>query len=126
MDSVEFQNVVVHLHERIVHLLTMNVGRIAEHRHLCFWTVLVAQTDGVINDFCEVGMAGGLAVACKGQHVRQLPVLTHLGELCLQLFCHFLACWSWKGWSVVGIKATFAVDAVKRAYLAVGRLQVDA
>ena len=67
--GVEFQNVIVHAQQSIVHLWTVNHGGVAEHADLCLRTVLVAQTDGVVDNLGKMGMAGGFAIAGKGQHV---------------------------------------------------------
>ena len=67
IDSVEFQDVVIHLHEGIMYLLTVDHRGIAEYGDLSLRTVLVAQTDGVGDDLGEVGMTGRFAVACKSE-----------------------------------------------------------
>ena len=124
--GVELQDVVVDTHQGVVHLWTVNHCGVAEHADLGIGTVLVAQTDGIVDDLSKVGMAGGLAIAGKGEHVGQLPFGHHLLQLLFQLLCHQLARRTGKGRAVIAIESTLAVDAVEGAYLAVGRLQVDA
>ena len=124
--GVELQDVVVDTHQGVVHLWTVNHCGVAEHADLGIGTVLVAQTDGVVDNLGKVGMAGGLAIAGKGQHVGQLPFGHHLLQLLFQLLCHQLARRTGKGRAVIAIESTLAVDAVEGAHLAVGRLQVDA
>ena len=69
VDGIKFQDVVVHPHQGIVNGLAVDHRGIAQHGDLCHRTVLIAQTDGVVDDLCEVGMTGGLAITGKGQHV---------------------------------------------------------
>ena len=68
----------------------MDHGGVAQHGHFRQRTVLVAQTDGVGDDLSEVRMTGGLAVACEGQHIRQLTLGSHRLELCLQSLSYLL------------------------------------
>ena len=67
--GVEFQNVIVHAQQSIVHLWAVNHGGVAEHADLRVGTILVAQTDGVVDNLGKMGMTGGFAIAGKGQHV---------------------------------------------------------
>ncbi len=124
--GVQFQDVVVDAHQSIVHLWTVYHGGIAEYADFCSWTILVAQPDGVVNNLGKVGVTGGLAIACKGQHVRQLPLGRHLLKLGFQLFSYLFAGRHGQGRTVVFIEAALTVDAVEAAHLAVGRQQIDA
>ncbi len=126
VDGVELQDVVVHSHEGVVHLLAVDHGGIAQHGDLRLGTVVVAQADGVVDDLSEVGMTGGLAVAGKGQHVGQLAIGRHLQQLLLQRLGHLAARGQGQGGAVVFVESAFAVDAVERAQLPISRQQVDA
>ena len=126
IDGVEFQDVVIHLHERVVYLWTVDHRGIAEYGDLRLRTVLVAQTDGVGDDLCEVGMTGGFAVACKGEDIGQLTVGHHLLEFGFQFLRHLLTGGERERRTVVFIETTLAIDAVERADLTVGWQQVDA
>ena len=126
IDGVEFQDVVIHLHERVVYLWTVDHRGIAEYGDLRLRTVLVAQTDGVGDDLCEVGMTGGFAVACKGEDIGQLTVGHHLLEFGFQFLRHLLTGGEGERRTVVFIETTLAIDAVERADLTVGWQQVDA
>jgi len=126
IDSVEFQDVVIHLHEGIMYLLTVDHRGIAEYGDLSLRTVLVAQTDGVGDDLGEVGMTGRFAVACKGEDIGQLTVGHHLLEFGFQFLRHLLTGGEGERRTVVFIETTLAIDAVERTDLAVGWQQVDA
>ena len=71
-------------------------------------------------------MAGGFAIASKGEHVGQLTLSGHLDQGFFQLLRHLLAGRTGQGRAMVGIETTLAIDAVEAAYFAVGRHQVDA
>ena len=89
-------------------------------------TILVAQADGIVDNLSKVRMAGGLTVACKGQHVRQLPLSRHLLQFGLQLFCYQFTCRTGQRGAVVFIQTALAIDTVEGADLTVGRHEVDA
>ena len=125
VNGVEFQNVVVYPHQRVVHLLTMDHRRVAQHTHLSLRTILVSQPNGVVDDFSEVRMTGRLTVAGKGQHIGQLSLGTHLLQLLLKFCGHLLAGRHRQGGAMVLVEAALAVDTVEAAHLAVGRQQVD-
>ena len=78
VNGIELQDVVVHPHQGIVYGLTVNHRRVAQHRDLGLGTVLVAQADGVVDDFGEVGVARRLTIAGEGQHIGHLTVFLHL------------------------------------------------
>ena len=78
VNGVELQDVVVHPHQGVVYGLTVNHRRVAQHGDLGLGTVLVAQADGVVDDFGEVGVARRFAVAGEGQHIGHLAVFLHL------------------------------------------------
>ena len=99
---------------------------LAQHADLGTGTILVAQLDDIVYDLRKVGMAGGLSIAGKGQHVRQLPLGCHLLQLGLELEGYLLAGRHGQGRAVVFVEAALAVDAVETAHLAVSRQQVDA
>ena len=124
--SVQFQDVVVDAHQGIVYLWTVYHGGIAQHADLGTGTILVAQLDDIVYNLRKVGMAGGLSIAGKGQHVRQLPLGRHLLQLGLELEGYLLTGRHGQGRAVVFVEATLAVDAVETAHLAVSRQQVDA
>ena len=126
IDSVEFQDVVIHLHEGIMYLLTVDHRGIAEYGDLSLRTVLVAQTDGVGDDLGEVGMTGRFAIACKSEDIGQLAVGHHLLEFGFQFLRHFLTGGEGERRTMVFIETTLAIDAVERTDLAVGWQQVDA
>ena len=83
--GVEFQDVIIHLHEGIVYLGTVDHCAVAEYGDLGLRTVLVAQTDGVGDDLCKMRMTGGLAIAGKGEDIGQLTAGYHLLELGFEL-----------------------------------------
>ena len=124
--GIQFQNVVVHTHQRIVYLRAMDERGVRQHAYFGFRAILIAQTDGVVYDFGKMRMARRLTIACKGQHIGQQPFCLHLLKLCLQFLCHFLTCRLRQGGAMVFVEAALAIDAVKRAYLAIGRQQIDA
>ena len=57
-NGVEFQDVVVDQHQCVVYLLAVNHSRIGEHADLSLRTVLVAQADGVADDFGKMRLLG--------------------------------------------------------------------
>ena len=126
IDGVEFQDIVVHTHQGVVHRLAVDHGRVAEYRHLGLRTILVAQADDVVDDLCEMRMTGGLAITGKGEHIGQLSISRHLLELGLELGGHLLSGGHGEGGAMVFVETTLAVDTVETAYLAVSRQQVDA
>ena len=67
--GVEFQNVIVHAQQSIVHFWAVYHRGVTEYTDLCLRTVLVAQTDGIVDNLSEMGMTGGFAIAGKSQHV---------------------------------------------------------
>ena len=71
-------------------------------------------------------MTGRLAIASKSEHIGQLPIGSHLDEGLFQLPSHLLASRAGQGGMMVGIEATFAIDAVETAHLTVGWHEVDA
>ena len=106
--------------------LAVNHGRVGEHRDASLGAILVAQAEGVVDDFRKVRVTCRFAVACKSEYVGQLTIMLHLLQLLFQFGGHFLTCWQWQGRAVVFVEATLAIDAVERTDLAVGRQQVDA
>ena len=109
-----------------MYLLAMNHGGVGEHADLRFRTILVAQKDGVVDDFCKMRMTGRFTVACKGEYIRQLTLCRHALQGLLQLGSHLFTCRTGQGRAMVGIEATLAIDAVEAAHLTVGRHEVDA
>ena len=91
VDGVELLDVVVYQHQRVMDGRTVNLGAIRQYRHLGRGTETVAQLDGIADDGGEVGVARGLAVAGKGQHVGPLPLLSHLAQLVPQGESYILA-----------------------------------
>ena len=123
--GVELQDVVVHPHQGIVDGLAVDHRGIAQYGDFRLRAVLVTQADDIVDDLREVGMTGGLTIASKGQHVRQLTFGSHLLQLLFQLGGHLFACGEGQGRTVVFVETALAVDAVERTHLAVGRQQVD-
>ena len=113
--GVELEYVVVHEHERVVYVLAVYEGGVAEHRHLGLREVLVAQCYGVGYDAGEVGVPRGLAVAREGQHVGPLAGSLHLAQLLLQGLRHGGAGGAGERWAVVGVESALAVYAVEGA-----------
>ena len=126
VDGVEFLYVVVYKHQGVVNGLTVDHGGVAQYGDLRLGTILVAQADGVADDLSKVGVAGGLAVAGKGQHVGQLAIGYHLFQFDFEFGSHFFSSRQGQGGTVVFVETTFAIDAVEGTDLAVGRQQVDA
>ena len=125
IDGVEFQDVVVHPHQGIVDGLAVDHRGIAQYGDFRLRTVLVTQADDIVDDLWEVGMTGGLTVACKGQYVGQLALGGHLLQLLFQLGGHLFTCGEGQGRTVVFVETALAVNTVKRTHFAVGRQQVD-
>ena len=83
VDSVELEDVVVNFQQRLAHLLTSGKGGVAQHADFRIGAPFVAQTDGVVDNLGKMGVARGLAITGKGQHVGVLTVVVHLDELAL-------------------------------------------
>ena len=49
----------------------MKHGGIAQYGNLSIWAILVAQTEGVVDDFRKVWVRCRLAVAGKSKHIGQ-------------------------------------------------------
>ena len=126
VDGVELQDIVVHAHQGVVHLLTVDHGGIAQHGNLRLRTVAVAQADGVVDDCRKMRVTGRLAVAGEGQHIRQLALGRHLLEFLLQLLGHQLAGGTGQTGTMVFVQPALAIDAVERTDLTIGRHEVDA
>jgi hypothetical protein len=126
IDGVEFQDIVINLHERIVDCLTMNHRGIAEHADLRFWAILVAQSDGVADNLCEMRMTGRLAIAGEGEYVGHAPFGPHLNEPFLEGFGNGLTSGKGESGAVVFIEAALTIDAVERTDFSVGRQKIDA
>jgi hypothetical protein len=71
-------------------------------------------------------MAGRLAVTRKGKYVGCGPLRLHQLQASLESLAHLLARRELQFGAMVGIEATLAVYAVKRAEFAIGRKKIDA
>ena len=91
VDRVELLYVVVDAQQRIEDILPMQLRGIAQHRDLRQRAECIAQTDGIVDDACELRVSGGLAVSSKRQYVGMLAVGGHLPQRCFQCPCHLLA-----------------------------------
>ena len=126
INGVELQDVVIHLHEGIMYLRAVDHRAVAEYGDLRLRTVLVAQTDGVSDDLCKMGMTGGLAIAGKGEDIWQLTIGNHLLELGFKFPGYLLTGGEGERRTMVFIETTLAIDAVEGTDLTVGRQQVNA
>ena len=120
--GVELQYVVVYAHEGFVYLGAVYESSVAKHGNLGFRAVVVAQPDGVVNDFAEVGMTRRFAVARECYHVDSLALAAEPFQGAFETFGYGLARGTGRTGRVVGVVAAFAVYAVERAGLAVARL----
>ena len=126
LNGVEFADVVIHTAQGIEHGRTHDLSGVGEDTDFGVGEILIAQADGVVDDFGEMRMQGGLAIARKGEDIGFQTLLLHLGKLCLQSLGHFFAGGLLLFGSVVLVESTFTVDAVEGTHFAVGRKQVDA
>lgn len=126
VDRIEFEDVVVDHHERIVYLGTVGACAVGKHGNLGVWGKLVAQRDGAGNSLRKLRCGGGLAVACEGDHIGDLALGCHLAQLCLERVEYHGSCVVRLMAGALGVEAVFAVDAVERADFAAGRHHVDA
>ena len=92
VDRVEFLYVIVDAQQRIEDILPMQLRGITQHRDLRQRAECIAQTDGIVDDACELRMSCGLAVSCKRQYIGMLTVGSHLPQRCFQCPRHLLAC----------------------------------
>ena len=126
VDRIEFLDIVVYLHQRLTHLGTMQLRGVAQHRYARVGAIAVAQGDGGVDDFGEMGMGGGFAVAGKGKHVGTRAIICHRLQLPLERRRHFgdrrTRC---AGLSLM-VVSTLTVDAVEGTVFAVGGHEVDA
>ena len=126
VDRIEFEDVVVDHHERIVYLGTVGACAVGKHGNLGVWGKLVAQRDGAGNSLRKLRCGGGLAVACEGDHIGELALGCHLAQLGLERIEHHGCCVVWLMARALAVKAVFAVDAVERADFAASRHHIDA
>ena len=49
---------------------------------------MIAQTDGIVDDLCEVWMTGGLAITGKSQYIRHLSLSRHFLQFLFQFLGH--------------------------------------
>ena len=66
-NSVELQDIIVHLHQSAVYGRPHTERGIAEHAHLSLRAISVAQPDGVVNNAFKIRVSRRLAVSGKGQ-----------------------------------------------------------
>ena len=109
-----------------MHSGTVQIGGIAQHRHLGLRGVQVAQPQRIVDDAGKVGVPGRFAVAGKGKHIGMHTLGFHLLQFLFQGLCHLLPRGTRLVRTVVAVESTLAVDAVEGANLAVAGLQVDA
>ena len=109
-----------------MNLLAMDHRGIAEYGDLGIRTVLIAQTDGVGDDFGEVRVAGRFTVACEGQHVGQTTFGSHGLQLLFQFLRHLFSRRKGQLGAMVFVEAALAIDTVETAHLSVGGQEVDA
>ena len=105
---------------------TQDLRGVGEDADACLWEIVVAQTDGVIDDLREVGVQGGFAVACKGEDIGRGSFCLHELKACLECVGDFLGRRHAEVGAVPGVEAAFAIDAVEGTDFSVGRKQVDA
>ena len=126
VDGVELEDVVVYPHQRLAHRRAVDEGGVAEHAHFGPGAELIAQPERIVDDAREVGMAGGFAVARKGEHVGMYSLAMHLAQLGPQGRSHHRTGGMRAAREAVALVAALAIDAVESADLAVGRHKVDA
>ena len=126
VNGVELEDVVVHFHQRIVDLRTVDERGIGEHADLGIRKILVAQPDGVFNDFWEMRIGRGFTVAGEGEHVGMGAICFHVLQFGFDGIGYFFPCRHLLLGTVVGIETAFAIDAVEGADLSVGRKEIDA
>lgn len=84
VDGIEFEDVVVDHHERIVYLGTVGARAVRKHGDLAVWRQFVAQRDGAGDGLRKLWRGGGLAVAGKRDHIGELAFGCHLAKFGLQ------------------------------------------
>ena len=120
---IELEDVVVHLQQCAAHIVTADHRRVAQHRHLCRRTQLVAYGDRVGDDLLELRVHRRFSVAREGNHVGRRSCGGHLPQFRAQQRPHLFARVE-TGLEAMFAPAAFAVDAVEVAKFVVGGQQV--
>ena len=126
IDGVEFLDVVIDLLQGFEDIGLVKHGGIAQHGNLGIGEVAVSGFDGIVDDAGKVGVAGGFAIACEGYDIERLTFLVALAEHLGESLTHFFAGRASALGASLAVKAAFAIDAVKRTYLAIGWHEVYA
>ena len=121
---VKFLDIVVQLEQGIEYGRIRNTGTVAQYAHLGIRKEFVTQCQYIVHNTGELGVGGGLAVTCKGQHVGFGPIGLHLGKGGAQGLIYLRPGGPMMMRMVLAVTAALAVDAVKGAYLTVGGHQV--
>ena len=79
--GVEFLYVVVYAQQGVEHVLTVELGGVAEYADFCLGEVFIAQGDGVVYDSGKVGVEGWFSVSGEGDDVGGCGECLHLLEL---------------------------------------------
>ena len=115
---VEFENIVVYAVQCAYYIGAMKLCGVAQNRNLGFGCKAVAQGYCIVDNPLEIRVYCWLAVARKGDDVGQARCCGHIGKRVRESLSYGLARREALVVVAFGIPATFTVDAVEAANLA--------